>query len=113
MEDQIDTIAKYITENDKLLLEEVLKTHNHDICKKLSFYSHKVTLEKLDNYIYIKTHDNEPIFITNGCGVGNLTQICIDNEYKLIFDSRFWFHISFGFIPIAIETGSNLDISGN
>ena len=98
MEDQIDTIAKYITENDKLLLEEVLKTHNHDICKKLSFYSHKVTLEKLDNYIYIKTHDNEPIFITNGCGVGNLTQICIDNEYKLIFDSRFWFHISFGFI---------------
>jgi hypothetical protein len=86
----IDKIAN-ITENDKLILKEVIKTYNVELCKNLSFYSHRYSEETLDNYIYIKTYENEPIYITNCCFGGAASQICIDVDFKLIFGSRYWF----------------------
>ena len=98
----IDKIAN-ITENDKLILKEVIKTYNVELCKKLSFYSHRYSEETLDDYVYIKTYENEPIYITNGCFGGGLSQICVDIDFKLIFGSRYWFDSLHCFIQHLIH----------
>jgi len=90
--------TKNITENDKIILIEAFMKNDTSSFKNLSFYSNKYSNHTLGDYSYLKTNENEDIFITqtnNG-----IEQIVLDSEKKIIFDTRWWYNCE---IPSFID----------
>jgi len=87
---------KYITQQDKKILTDAVKNnYDYSIYEKLSFYSRKFEKYSLEDYNYIKTTEEEDIFVTNFhlLQSHSFSNIYLDNEKKIIFFSNWWFNV--------------------
>jgi hypothetical protein len=76
------------SEIDKNILREIALSKNMKLCENLSFYSKKYNMIKsLDDYKYIQTNSEDYIYYN--C---RQPSIFIDNEKKIIFNSKWWFN---------------------
>ena len=92
--------TKNISENDKIILIEAFTKNDVSLFKNLSFYSNKYSNHTLGDYSYLKTNENEDIFITQ---INNgIEQVILDSEKKIIFDSRWWYSPNCG-VPSFID----------
>jgi hypothetical protein len=75
------------SEIDKNILREIVLSKNINLYENLSFYSKKYTYKNLEDYKYIQTNPEDYVYY-----ICRQPSIFIDNEKKIIFNSKWWYN---------------------
>jgi hypothetical protein len=74
---------------DKNILKEIVLSRNIKLYETLSFFSKRYTTKKLKDYTYIQTNPEDYVYYC--C---NQPSVFLDNDKKIIFNSKWWFNNS-------------------
>jgi len=91
-----------ISNQDKIILKQAAINNNYNLLKQLSFYSHKGKTMYLNEYEYEYIEGDIYVTTIHIIGGGGIFQIFLDEDKKIIFNSRWWFNNGKG-IPSLIN----------